>query len=218
MRFPRWAYGISAALVAGVTMATAWFYPRLPARMAIHWGPGGQADGFAPRAQAVWWMPVLMAFLAGLLFGLAPFLEPWRHNLKRFRREYAAFGVGLLAFLAGMQGWVLAWNLGWHGDIRRFLALPLAALNGLLAWVLPRARPNWFFGVRTPWTLSSPRVWQETHHLAGRLFALAAGVSLVAVMWPALLWVAVAFMILGGLGGSVYSWRLYRRYEATRPY
>ncbi len=214
MRFPRWAYATSAALVLGTALVTAWVYPRLPAVMATHWGPGGQADDFMARAWGAWLMPVLMGVLAVLFFGLIPLLEPWRHNLARFRREYAVFGVGLLAFLAGMQGWVLAWNLGWQGDIRRFLALFLAALNGLLAWVLPRARPNCFFGVRTPWTLSSPRVWHETHRLAGRVFALAAAASLVAVLWPLFLWVGVALMVLGSLAVSAYSWWLYRRFAA----
>jgi uncharacterized membrane protein len=30
-----------------------------------------------------------------------------------------------------------------------------------------KIRPNWFVGVRTPWTLSSKLSWDKTHRLAG---------------------------------------------------
>jgi uncharacterized membrane protein len=31
-------------------------------------------------------------------------------------------------------------------------------------------KPNWFIGVRTPWTLSSDHVWKQTHLVLGRLW------------------------------------------------
>ena len=37
---------------------------------------------------------------------------------------------------------------------------------------LGKIRPNWFVGVRTPWTLSSKLSWDKTHRLAGWLFML----------------------------------------------
>jgi len=36
-----------------------------------------------------------------------------------------------------------------------------------------KIRPNWFVGVRTPWTLSSKLSWNRTHRLAGWLIVLA---------------------------------------------
>jgi uncharacterized membrane protein len=38
--------------------------------------------------------------------------------------------------------------------------------------LLPRARPNWFVGIRTPWTLSSDRVWEKTHRFGGHVFVV----------------------------------------------
>ena len=35
-----------------------------------------------------------------------------------------------------------------------------------------KIRPNWFVGIRTPWTLSSELSWTKTHRLGGRLFVL----------------------------------------------
>ena len=211
MRFPRWAYVSTVLLVALTWMMTGAVYARLPDPMAVHWGPAGAADGFAPRIWGAWFGPALLTALAVLLLGLVPLLEPWQHNLRRFRGAYAGVALGLLLFIALVQGWVLAWNLGWRGDVRRFLALLFVFLNAGVAWALPRARPNWFFGIRTPWTLSSPRVWHETHRAGAVVFGLAAVLSLVAVVWPSALLAMVAWLLLGNVGLTVYAALRYRR-------
>ena len=33
-------------------------------------------------------------------------------------------------------------------------------------------RPNYFIGIRSPWTLESETVWKKTHRAAGRLYML----------------------------------------------
>ena len=37
---------------------------------------------------------------------------------------------------------------------------------------LPKVRPNYLMGIRTPWTLASDLSWQRTHRLGGRLFVI----------------------------------------------
>ena len=50
--------------------------------------------------------------------------------------------------------------------------------------LLPRIRPNWFMGIRTPWTLSSERVWRKTHRVGGYAFSLAGLIFLVLAVLP----------------------------------
>jgi uncharacterized membrane protein len=40
----------------------------------------------------------------------------------------------------------------------------------LFGSVLGQVQPNWFVGIRTPWTLSSAESWSRTHRLGGWLF------------------------------------------------
>jgi uncharacterized membrane protein len=44
--------------------------------------------------------------------------------------------------------------------------------------VLPRARPNFWFGIRTPWTLTNERVWERTHRVGGYVL-VGAGILVV---------------------------------------
>jgi len=78
----------------------------------------------------------------------------------------------------------------------------------ILGNVLPRARPNWWFGIRTPWTLSNDRVWVRTHRVGGYLLA-GAGVVLLAgaaLPGPWTFALGVVAAIAAGFGSLVYSY------------
>lgn len=53
--------------------------------------------------------------------------------------------------------------------------LPPAIAVGLiiLGNYMGKVRSNFFFGIRTPWTLSSDLSWNRTHRLGGKLLVLA---------------------------------------------
>jgi uncharacterized membrane protein len=61
----------------------------------------------------------------------------------------------------------------------------LVALFVVLGIALPHAQPNWFFGIRTPWTLASDRVWARTHRLGGTTFVGAGLITLGTALLPA---------------------------------
>ena len=43
-------------------------------------------------------------------------------------------------------------------------------------------KPNYFVGIRTPWTLESEVVWRKTHQLAARIW-LPGGILLAILGW-----------------------------------
>jgi hypothetical protein len=48
----------------------------------------------------------------------------------------------------------------------------------VIGFYLNRVEPNWFVGIRTPWTLTSERSWRKTHEL-GRWVFLLMGLALM---------------------------------------
>jgi len=215
VRWPRWVYLAVLFTILLAVGLSLWAWSRVPERVAVHWDWRGQADGFIARTPALLIMPILMAGLAGLHFGLIPKIEPWRQNLQRFRRAYAGFGVGLLAFLLILHGYIIAWNLGWiWWDIRRILAATFALGSWGLANTLAAARPNWFFGIRTPWTLSSPMVWRLIHQRAAHALRVLAMAFALAVIWPPLLLPLIGSLLVGSAALVVYSFMLYRKLDA----
>ena len=78
---------------------------------------------------------------------------------------------------------------------------------------LGKMRSDFFFGIRTPSTLSSELSWNRTHRLGGKLMiALGALVAAAAAFPTVLVWLAVllagtAFLVAVVF---VYSYRLWR--------
>ncbi|HEX4052088.1 MAG TPA: SdpI family protein [Steroidobacteraceae bacterium] len=56
----------------------------------------------------------------------------------------------------------------------------LGALFIVLGNVLGKIRPNYFLGIRTPWTLADEHVWEQTHRFGGWAFVAGGTVMLVA--------------------------------------
>jgi uncharacterized membrane protein len=46
----------------------------------------------------------------------------------------------------------------------------LGVLFTVLGALMGKIRPNWFIGVRTPWTMTSKTSWVRTHRTAGYVF------------------------------------------------
>jgi uncharacterized membrane protein len=87
----------------------------------------------------------------------------------------------------------------------------------VLGNVMPRARPNWWFGIRTPWTLTNDRVWEKTHRLGGMTFVLAGLLLIVSAFLAPTAMVGV--LIAASLGASlipvIYSYFAWKQ-EASR--
>lgn len=134
--------------------------------------------------------PALIALTWGLGYWL-PVIDPRRANYARFRGTYDIVVAAILALLLVVHGCVLAAGLGVAVPIPTVVPLAVGALLIIIGNLLPRARPNWFFGIRTPWTLSNDRVWSRTHRLGGRLMVVAGIVvalsAFVTAPWSAIL-------------------------------
>ena len=81
---------------------------------------------------------------------------------------------------------------------------------------LPRVRPNFTFGIRTPWTLASEEVWRRTHRASGPVFVAAGIATLIAALFATSLHeLAFAIMLISILGllGLVYFETQFRRKE-----
>jgi immunity protein, SdpI family len=102
--------------------------------------------------------------------------------------------------------------LGWPIPVKRFVPFSVGALFVLLGSLLPRFRSNFFFGIRTPWTLSSESVWAQTHRIGGWAFALMGLLLIIAGVVGSTRWLIGAFAgsVVLALGLLVYSYLLWR--------
>ena len=208
---------ILAGIIIGLLFAAGIIlYPSLPARMDSHWDAQGAVNGTMPRFWGAFLMPIIALLLVALLFAI-PYIDPRRRNIERFRGIYDSFVVVMVLFLAYLHGLTLAWNLGLRFSFLPWFLPAMALLFWYLGHLVGEAQPNWFIGIRTPWTLSSDDVWRKTHALGAKLFKLTAIVTLVGVLVPALAFLFLLVPVLAtALFLVVYSYVLYRKEERTK--
>jgi uncharacterized membrane protein len=226
-RLRRW-YPALLVLV-GVLVSVA-VYARLPETMAVHWNAQGNPDGWMPRPFGAFFAPALMLVLWGVLRGVRH-LDPRQESYARFdgayetivaaEESYARFDGAYETIVAAVLVLVLATHditiaaaLGYRVPIGRLLPTLVGALFVVVGNVMPRLRPNWWFGVRTPWTLSNDRVWARTHRLAGFSMAAAGVVTIVAALAlpPAMgIPVMLAAVVAAVFAPAVYSYLSWRR-------
>ncbi|MDD1670967.1 MAG: DUF1648 domain-containing protein, partial [Methanomicrobiales archaeon] len=67
---PRWNLTIIAAILVLTFALSIAAYPYLPDRIATHWGFSGEANGFMPKAEGLFIVPLISAGLALLLLAI----------------------------------------------------------------------------------------------------------------------------------------------------
>lgn len=185
-------------------------YSWLPETVVTHWGISGEPNGFSDRLVAVWLFPVMMGILL-IMFAVLPRLDPLGRNLAGFRQYYDRFTATVLGLLLYMQLLVVAWNLGFRFPFISAFAPALMVLFFVTGTVLEKTERNWLIGIRTPWTMSSDRVWRATHRRVAPLFKLGSTILLAGVIFPRLafpvliVWIAV--VVLAGFGISYMEYR-----------
>ena len=200
-------------MIAVATVAGLLLWNRLPDEMASHWNANDQVDGYLPKVWGVFLLPLIGLGMFALL-RVVPFIDPLKANIAQFRETLNLFIVLIVAFFVYLYGLTLAWNLGYNNF--RMSAGMLPAIGLLLifiGFIMRRAKRNFFIGIRTPWTLSSDAVWNETHRIGAVLFIISGALAFLGGFFGG----QVAFwMFFAPLMGStlfllVYSYVLYRR-------
>ncbi len=66
----------------------------------------------------------------------------------------------------------ILWNLGTEISPNIVIPIGLGFLFYYIGILFENAKRNWFIGIRTPWTLSSEKVWNKTHKIGSKMFKI----------------------------------------------
>ena len=163
----------SAIVVAAMTVLGVWAWFQLPAdaQIPIHWGVDGQPNGYAPKTVGLFLLPLITVGVAAVFWAI-PVIEPRRANILKSATAYQAIWVGTVLLLAAIDLVTTAAALGATFDITLVVFVAVGMLFIVIGNYLPKVRPNYMVGIRTPWTLTSDLSWDRTHRIGGRLFVL----------------------------------------------
>lgn len=202
---------IQWALIGAMFVLAAVVWPSAPDQIPVHWGLSGEPDRYGGKIEGLLLLPLVTL---GVYFAmlLLPRVDPRRANYALFEGAYAVIRLSAVVFLALVYGLILLWVRGVELDVAVVVPVLVGALFVVIGNLLGKIRPNWFVGIKTPWTISSRRSWVKTHRMAGWTFVLL-GLAFVVLGFTGQAW-AIPALVAATIGSVlllfVYSYLVWR--------
>jgi len=204
-------------IIAIAIISSFYFYANFPEQVPIHWNFKGEVDNYGSRGLAAFLFPGIILGTY-LLFMAIPYIDPKKDRYTQFKKVYHLFKNILVLFMAAMY-FITSFNaLGYNISVAKWMPFMVGVLFIFIGNYMSKIKPNWFMGIRTPWTLSSEEVWNKTHRAGGKLFILG---GIIIIIIPYLgerlgTILLIADVIMVSLGSIAYSYILFRKEQASK--
>lgn len=186
-----------------------------PESVPVHFNINGEPDNYAPKAVGLLGLPLVNIALYVFL-QLIPSIDPKKKNFPLFEGGYRAIRAVVHILLVFIFFVISAYTLGYKFDMSLTVTYAMVLMILLLGNYMSSVRPNYFVGVRTPWTLANETVWKKTHRLTARLWVTASVIMLVTLPFvPSALIVLLCVIGLITIIPVVYSYIIFRNLGKT---
>ncbi len=191
---------------------------KLPEQVAIHFNLEGTADDFGSKQQLVIMTLVLTAINAGVYLLLKNIyrIDPKRGAVEN-RIRLQRIGFAICVFIAAILCMIIYTSTHHVKKFNmHFIFAGIGLLFSFIGNYMYTFKPNYFAGLRLPWTLENEDNWRKTHQLAGKLF-FAGGllIAVICLFTPVIVSIIAFFTIctIIVLIPCIYSYRLYKQQQ-----
>jgi len=207
------------ALVPLVYLLSIW--QGLPEEMAMHFDLKGNPDRYGNKSELLIMAAALSAMSILIYFGLSNIykIDPKKYaadNKDRLHR----MGFAIAIFIVALTCFIIYSTS--KANMRmsmRYIFAGIGLLLCLMGNYMHTIKPNYFAGLRLPWTLNNEDNWRKTHLLAGKLWFIGGLViAILCLLVPGtaaivLFFIATIVLILVPV---VYSYRLYKKNDQAK--
>lgn len=182
--------------VAGMLM-----YPYLPDIIPAHWNIEGEPDRWGQKNITLWIIP-LVALVITFLFPFFQHIDPKSKNYNQFSGAWNGIQTIIIGFLT--YTYVVSLYISLFPEkSSQMQPMMLSALGTLFVFLgnyMGKIRQNYFVGLKTPWTLSDPIVWQKSQRVAGWSFVFGGIIFLIEawLQWQVkyVFWISIPLIVL----------------------
>jgi uncharacterized membrane protein len=193
-----------------VYLAMVW--KELPAQVPTHFDLAGNPNGWSQKST----LPYLIGGLQigiYLMMILIPYFDP-KKKIAQMGEKYYSLRLLMTVFITAISFYLL--YIGSKGVINPNLLIGLlGAFFVIFGNYLQTVKPNYFIGIRTPWTLENEETWRKTHWLGGKIFLVGGLLTMIiAFMAKDNTLLAVSFGIITAvevLVPTIYSYLEFKR-------
>ncbi len=192
-------------------------YNSIPQTVPLHFGLEGKPDRFGSKQEFIWMLVILSAVTIGVYFLLRnlPRIDPKKtagYSASTFKK----LAFTLVIFLSALQLFIINATLSRSFTMSKFMLPLLGLLFAFLGNLMHSVKPNYFFGIRTPWALENEDTWRATHQLASKLW-LAGGIAitLATLLFPFKTGfiILMCIVLLITLIPIIFSYKYYKKHK-----
>lgn len=181
-----------------------------PDQVPVHWNLKGEVDRYGSKYEI--WILMLLPAITYFIFWLIPKIDP-KKRMEEMGNKYEQIKFFIVATTSVIAIYFLyAIDKGKMVNTE-FVFVVVGFILIILGNYLPSIKPNYFMGVRTPWTLENNEVWKLTHRIAGKLFVVLGIITTVlALIFPTetFFWYFFVLVILIIAYLFWYSYKMFR--------
>jgi len=211
---------LAVVIVALPFLYLALQYASLPDTVPVHFNAEGVADGFGSKS-SLWLHTSILSVVAisnYLLISNLHKIDP-KKTAKTSAETLKLIAIVIVLFLSVINI-IITYSAVSYPTTFSLAKIVLSAVGLLLSFIgyqMRTIQPNYFIGLRLPWTLEDDDNWEATHRLAAR-FWIPGGLIIAIIAWFLPFFSAfIASIIITGILviiPIIFSFRFFRKKQA----
>ena len=142
----------------------------LPEKVPTHWNYKGEVDKWGDKYSLITLL-FLLPVLTYVLMVVVPKIDP-KKKIEQMGGKYYQLKFILVLFMSTLAFIILHISVNQSTSSANLIFIPIGVLFIALGNYFKVIQPNYFIGIKTPWTLESKEVWKLTHIMAGKLWII----------------------------------------------
>jgi len=142
----------------------------LPEKVPLHWNLEGEIDNWGSKYTLIG-LVFLMPILTYILMLVVPKIDP-KKRIEVMGGKYDQFKFILVAFMSVLSIFIIYISKNQKLSSPSMIVVLVGILFVFMGNYFKVIKPNYFIGIKTPWTLENEEVWKLTHLLAGKMWVI----------------------------------------------
>jgi uncharacterized membrane protein len=148
-------------------------YSSLPAVVPTHFGIDGKPNGYSNKSNMVWILGfiTLISGSTYLIIKYLPKIDP-KKTAVMASGKLRSIALTVVALMTAIMISIMYSAIHGIFSFNRILNPLLGIFFTIIGNLMYSIKPNYFVGVRIPWTLENEDNWRATHRVAGILWVI----------------------------------------------
>ncbi|MEO6632225.1 MAG: SdpI family protein [Mucilaginibacter sp.] len=195
-------------------------YGSMPAVVPMQYGMDGKVNRYGDKSELIMMTGVLLfaGLLVYILMKYLPAIDP-KKQVKYGEETFKKIAFGIVLFMSALNIVILFATVHRSLHVDKLILPIVGLLFAFMGNMMNNIKPNYFAGIRTPWTLESEDTWRATHRLAGKLWFIGGiGVTVTSLLLPP---AAVTIVFMCGIAvfimvPVVYSYIYFKNHQTNQ--